>query len=586
MQRVEEEDGLCSTTSKISLVDLAGSERVGKTLASGQTLKEAQSINQSLSALGNCMRALTQPLSKPKKKSQYNTLLSNNQSASKDKYNSNNGRHIPYRNSKLTHLLKSSLGGNAKTTLIVAAASDMENLEETISTLRFGIRAKRIKNNAIANKSMTLQELHLKIRGLTSQVNALSNENSSLKRELTARNDIGNEGNNNLETVRYLKQTVREKDSLLAAEKLKTSSLEHSLAETKEKLKLTEESWKEMKNYGEELLVQLSQAEEQQLALQTSIVYDEKKVGGDENTSINMSNDGESSDNNFTKSETELQALRATISNEMELLDNWRSELYAWKIEIDDEQEKINETYLKQKYEFDMEKKRFEEQKEGLKRALQDEKIILEKEKNEYLIQSRKLTKDQKMFKIKEKQFKKDQMEAKILVETHEKQITAFEMEKKDYLIDNEQKQKYFNDLDVHFQKLRKELDDEWNVKAANEKWRNELLEWRDKITQEYDEKVEKSQKEKESIRAMKGELENQKLSFSSECKKKLLDIDTRREEYASKLNNIKKIESELLNKTKQYKMEKEELNARVEFAIEEQEYEDTAEKKKGNSMI
>ena len=101
----------------------------------------------------------------------------------------------------------------------------------------------------------------------------------------------------------------------------------------------------------------------------------------------------------------------------------------------------------------------------------------------------------------------------------------------------------YFNDLDVHFQKLRKELDDEWNVKAANEKWRNELLEWRDKITQEYDEKVEKSQKEKESIRAMKGELENQKLSFSSECKKKLLDIDTRREEYASKLNNIKKIE-------------------------------------------
>ena len=193
LQRVEEEDGLCSTTrSKISLVDLAGSERVGKTLASGQTLKEAQSINQSLSALGNCMRALTQPLSKPKKKSQYNTLLSNNQSASKDKYNSNNGRHIPYRNSKLTHLLKSSLGGNAKTTLIVAAASDMENLEETISTLRFGIRAKRIKNNAIANKSMTLQELHLKIRGLTSQVNALSNENSSLKRELTARNDIGN----------------------------------------------------------------------------------------------------------------------------------------------------------------------------------------------------------------------------------------------------------------------------------------------------------------------------------------------------------------------------------------------------------
>ena len=183
-------------------------------------------------------------------------------------------RHIPYRDSKLTHLLKSSLGGNAKTTLIIAVASDMENLEETVSTLRFGIRAKRIKNNAIANKSMTLQELHMKMQALRGQVEMLSNENSSLKQELAAREQITGKQGNSVESIRYLKQSLREKDSMLAAEKLKTTSLTHALEETKDKLALTKKSWQDMKQYGEELLVQLSQAEEQQLALQTSIVYE------------------------------------------------------------------------------------------------------------------------------------------------------------------------------------------------------------------------------------------------------------------------------------------------------------------------
>ena len=73
--------------AKLHLVDLAGSERVGKTDAKGSTLREAQSINQSLSALGNCMRALTTGSSK----------------------------HIPFRDSKLTHLLRDSLGGNRAT---------------------------------------------------------------------------------------------------------------------------------------------------------------------------------------------------------------------------------------------------------------------------------------------------------------------------------------------------------------------------------------------------------------------------------------------------------------------------------------
>ena len=75
--------------SKLNLVDLAGSERIGKTGATGKLLKEAQNINQSLSTLGRVIEALGKGQT-----------------------------HLPFRESKLTHLLKESLGGNSKTTLI------------------------------------------------------------------------------------------------------------------------------------------------------------------------------------------------------------------------------------------------------------------------------------------------------------------------------------------------------------------------------------------------------------------------------------------------------------------------------------
>ena len=101
-----------------------------------------------------------------------------------------------------------------------------------------------------------------------------------------------------------------------------------------------------MKQYGEELLVQLSQAEEQQLALQTSIVYEKSNAQA-------KSSDGGASD---LSSGQELQALRATVANEMELLENWRSELYAWKVEIEEEQQTANDDYARRKAGFDQEK--------------------------------------------------------------------------------------------------------------------------------------------------------------------------------------------------------------------------------------
>ena len=115
-------------SGKLYLVDLAGSERVDKTGAKGNTLKEANQINKSLSQLG---------------------LVINNLTDGKQS-------HIPYRDSKLTRILQESLGGNAKTSLIITCSPAKYNLDETISTLKFGARAKRIKNKPKVNKELSI----------------------------------------------------------------------------------------------------------------------------------------------------------------------------------------------------------------------------------------------------------------------------------------------------------------------------------------------------------------------------------------------------------------------------------------------
>lgn len=142
---------------KLNLADLAGSEKVGKTGASGETLEEAKKINQSLSALGNCIMALT----KQKK------------------------QHVPYRDSKLTFILRESLGGNTKTTLLIAASPHSFNLEETISTLRFGQRAKAIKNKVKINAQRSVAELELIVKKLTKEVKVLKKYATRLEQELT-----------------------------------------------------------------------------------------------------------------------------------------------------------------------------------------------------------------------------------------------------------------------------------------------------------------------------------------------------------------------------------------------------------------
>ena len=122
---------LSTKVGKLYLVDLAGSEKVGKTGAAGKRLEEAKTINKSLTVLGQVIMNLTDSKS----------------------------THIPYRDSKLTRVLQDSLGGNSKTSLIITCSPSPFNLDETIGTLRFGIRAKSVKNKPKINKEFTVAEL-------------------------------------------------------------------------------------------------------------------------------------------------------------------------------------------------------------------------------------------------------------------------------------------------------------------------------------------------------------------------------------------------------------------------------------------
>merc|ERR1740117_751411 len=117
--------------SLINLVDLAGSEKAGQTGASGDRLKEGCAINKSLSALGNVIEKLADRATGKAKKTDI----------------------IPYRDSKLTRLLQNALGGSSKTVMICAISPASSNHEETLSTLRYADRAKRIKNTATVNEN-------------------------------------------------------------------------------------------------------------------------------------------------------------------------------------------------------------------------------------------------------------------------------------------------------------------------------------------------------------------------------------------------------------------------------------------------
>ncbi|TSL68176.1 Kinesin-like protein kif7 [Bagarius yarrelli] len=136
--------------SKFHFVDLAGSERILKTGNTGERLKESIQINSGLLALGNVIGALGDPKRK--------------------------GSHIPYRDSKITRILKDSLGGNAKTLMIACISPSSSDFDESLNTLNYAKRARNIQNRAMVN-----------CHGVPDRVESLELQIKALKRALENR---------------------------------------------------------------------------------------------------------------------------------------------------------------------------------------------------------------------------------------------------------------------------------------------------------------------------------------------------------------------------------------------------------------
>ena len=198
--------------SQLNLVDLAGSENVSKAKCEGMRIKEGGNINKSLLALSNVINKLSQ----------------------------NNKNFVNYRDSKLTRLLQSALGGNSKTTIICTMIDDINHYSETLNTLHFGIKAKNIKttvkeNEVINDKkkiSMENQALRNKIKMLEKLIHDKKNMkdnkiNNNSNIHMTANKNQNNKNSNN---KKYLLSTnTKNKNDLNNNEQISNLEKEVSL---------------------------------------------------------------------------------------------------------------------------------------------------------------------------------------------------------------------------------------------------------------------------------------------------------------------------------------------------------------------
>ena len=184
------------TMATLSIIDLAGSERASATKNRGDRLFEGANINKSLLALGSCINALCDPR----------------------KHN-----HIPYRNSKLTRLLKFALGGNCKTVMIVCVSPSSQHFDETQNTLRYANRAKNIQTKVTRNVFNVNRHVKDFLVKIDEQMNLINELKAQAK------------DSENLAFAKFKKQT--EKKDIVVREGVARirSAYEHSLPERQEK---------------------------------------------------------------------------------------------------------------------------------------------------------------------------------------------------------------------------------------------------------------------------------------------------------------------------------------------------------------
>lgn len=219
---------------KLNFVDLAGSENIGRSGADKvySRKQEAGNINKSLLTLGRVITSLTE-----------------------------NSPHIPYRESKLTHLLQDSLGGKTKTCIIATISPSSGNFEETMSTLDYAHRAKNIKNKPEVNQKMAQKEV---IKEYTEEIANLQKQLDCMKKKdgIYIPHDRFNEMQSNMtkakEEIKFLEERIEEKEKLL---KDLVDELENQSKELQEKEMHLNDASEELEKKQNELLTTKNELE-------------------------------------------------------------------------------------------------------------------------------------------------------------------------------------------------------------------------------------------------------------------------------------------------------------------------------------
>ncbi|XP_063721590.1 kinesin-like protein KIF11-B isoform X2 [Symsagittifera roscoffensis] len=268
-------------TGKLNLVDLAGSENIGRSGAVEMRAQEAGSINKSLLTLGRCITSLVDK--KP---------------------------HVPYRESKLTRILQDSLGGRTKTSMIATVSPASHNIEETLSTLEYAHRARRITNKPEINQKMTkpamikqyMEEIERLKRDLAAQREQkgifVSKENyETMESRLTEQDnyiqsleeqmsELSEEHESVKNKFAGAESIIKAKEQLIAEGEMKLVATEAKLVDSTERcmqqkhvIAQQETNISELENYSKQLIEHIKEEQEDKTKLQTSV---KRKIGLEE----------------------------------------------------------------------------------------------------------------------------------------------------------------------------------------------------------------------------------------------------------------------------------------------------------------
>ncbi|XP_013092550.2 chromosome-associated kinesin KIF4-like [Biomphalaria glabrata] len=458
---------------KFHLVDLAGSERCKRTQAEGERFKEGVNINRGLLALGNVISALGEEGTKRS--------------------------HIPYRDSKLTRILQDSLGGNSHTLMIACVSPADSNIEETLNTLRYADRARKIKNKPIINRDPQAAEI-MRLKTLVQQLQgqllqggiSLSTVKSDTSMSVCSSNTVVSTADTSAEEIAKLHERIK---TLEAENYHLTKELQHAVGQSthmldqvvkleasNEKLKLTINQVKDYVGIDLDLLSasmdlennpQLK-AEIQKLQKLTQSVRDVSCQFEDEENEEENKDELESSDDENAATEEMMQTpdsraiaqkhvlRQAELHRELNEINKMLTSKLALAEKMskaDEEMDSMRQKYDEMAKEFKAKTEQLEREKEELTVTLQDAQTNTNAAKVAEQRRQRLRELEQQMAQLK----KKISEQSKIvkMKESSDKQVSRLSVEIQSLKQQRVKLLKQMKEEMANFQKWKKEKDKE-----------------------------------------------------------------------------------------------------------------------------